>query len=68
MSKKYFIVWNDTRSEGFITQDQDDAEYTATGISTSFGVTTVGDSFRETYADGEEDAEFDIQEIEIQTN
>ncbi len=68
MGKKYWIVWNDARSEGFITQDQGDAEYTATGISTSFGVTTVGDAFRETYADGEEYAEFDIQEIEIPTN
>ena len=65
MSKKYFIVWNDTRSEGFITDDEDDANYTATGISNSFGVTTVGSAFRETYADDKDGVELEVEEIEI---
>ncbi len=66
MKVKYHIVWNETRTEGFITQDRDDADYTATGISSSFGVSTIGDAFREAYAEYGE--ELEIQEIEIPTN
>lgn len=68
MSKKYFIVWNATRSEGFITDDEDDAHYTSTGISNSFGITTVGEAFRESYADDEDGEELEVQEVELPNN
>lgn len=68
MSKKYFIVWNENRSEGYITDDPEDADYTATGFSSSFGQSTLGVAFRESYAEDEESDEFEVQEIEIPNN
>lgn len=65
MGKKYYIVWNAAKNEGFITDDEGDAVYTATGVSGLFGVPPIGDAFRESYADDEDGEELELQEIEL---
>lgn len=52
--KKYYVVWNAAKTEGFITDDKADALFTAEGIPMNFGNPTVGESFRECYADDDE--------------
>ena len=61
MAKKYWIVWNENRSEGFITDDKMDADSAATYGGTS----TVGLAFWESYGDDEGLSELEVEEIEI---
>jgi len=65
--KTIYLVWNVPGSECVGFDDREDAEYAATGIdcSTSVGVSTLADAFRETFAYDEPDAEFQITEVEI---
>lgn len=62
--KKYFIVWNSTKTEGFITDDPGDAVAAATGFSGTGITSTVGDAFYEAYGDDGE-AELSMQEVEL---
>ena len=50
--KQYFIVWNEARSEGFITDDAADAEACRTGVSRSWS-SAMGDAFAEAYDEEE---------------
>lgn len=59
---KYFIVWNEDKSEGVIMNDKADAQYTATGVRRGFDVTSLGDNFRELF---DETDEFEIQEVDL---
>lgn len=60
---KIYLVWNESRSECVGFDDKDDAEYAATGIDCSTtGVSALADAFRDLYADGDPDAEFEITE------
>lgn len=65
MKKKFYIVWNQARNEGFITDEMEDAEFVATGDQSGFGVPTAGEAFREAYADGPDDDLY-IQEVMIE--
>jgi len=62
----FYIVWNQTRTEGFITDDRNDALFAAEGISTRNGSSTVGEAFRECYADDEDGEALPMQEVEIE--
>lgn len=64
---KYYIVWNPTKTEGFITDDPDDATNASTGERLAAGVSVVGEKFYETYSDdgGAGEFEFEIQELEL---
>ncbi len=63
--KTIFIVWNPAKNEGFVTDDQEDANYCSTGDdSACFGHSSVAEAFRESYAD-EGDEEFEMQTLEI---
>jgi hypothetical protein len=63
--KKYFIVWNSGRSEGFITDCQHDAQSCKTGKPHRqlgyMSQSAVGEAFHEAY----EDDGLRVQEIEI---
>lgn len=63
---RFFIVWNSTRTEGFITDDKRDADAAFTGApyrAEGFLVqSTIGAEFHEHYA---EDG-LHLQEIEIE--
>lgn len=58
--KKFYIVWNEARNEGFITDDRDDARQCVIG---SFGnlCSSAGQAFAENY----EDDDRTMQEIEL---
>lgn len=58
--KKYYIVWNEGKNEGFITDDKDDAMQCKKGRFSAIR-STVGEAFAETY---EDDART-MQEIEL---
>ena len=60
--KRFFIVWNGKKNEGFITDNQLDALDVAEGEDFGCPNSTVGEAFRETY-DGQA---LSIQEIEIE--
>lgn len=63
---KYYIVWNPTRTEGFITNDADDAEYVRCGLQSRFGVSSAGQAFREAYCDEDDDStELPMTEINV---
>lgn len=62
--KKFWIVWNESKTEGFITDDRRDALFTSEGIPGRFGNPTVGEAFRESYAD--DDCALPMHEIEIE--
>ena len=63
--KKFYIVWNLNKNEGFITDSKEDAAFTADGISPRFGNPVVGESFRDCYIDDADDG-LPMQEIEIE--
>ena len=65
---KFYIVWNPRRTEGFVTNDPDDALVASTGERLKLGTSAVGECFYETYSDDAEpgDFEFEIQELEIE--
>ncbi len=50
-TKKFYIVWNEARNEGFITDDEFDASLCARGEIRSGS--TVGIAFSEAYDDDE---------------
>lgn len=64
--KKYHIVWNKSRTEGFITDDEDDAEYASSGMRCGVGVSCIAEAMRETYCDDDEDEELPAQTIELE--
>jgi len=66
MKKKlYNIVWNETKTEGFITDDADDAQFAIDGFRASFAVSSVAEAFREAYAYDDEEIELPLQVIEL---
>lgn len=66
MGKTYYIVWNETRTEGYITDDLEDAEYASSGKQAGWSAPTLGVAFREAYEGLEDD--FELQEIKIELN
>lgn len=69
LSNNVFIVWNERAEEGVVFADLADAQYAATGrpMPGTFGVSTIGDAFRETYADDEPGLEFPIIRAALST-
>lgn len=65
---KFYIVWNPTKTEGFITNDPNDAVNASTGDRLTAGVSRVGECFYEVYSDdaGAGEFEFEIQEVELE--
>ena len=70
MGKKYYIVWNSLRTEGYVTDCIEDAEYVATGIHPGIAVPAAGMGFRDAYAecDYDDPDEFEIHPINIDFN
>ena len=64
--KKFFIVWNQTKTEGYITDDKRDAQFTSDGTPGRYGNPTVGEAFRESYAEDADGKVLPMQEIEIE--
>lgn len=64
--KKMYLVWNQSKTEFFGTDDPLDAKYVSTGREQfgSCGVSSVGEYFRETYAE-EGDEVLEITTIEF---
>lgn len=63
--KRYHIVWNQRKTEGFITNDATDARAVSDG-SWSGVNSTVGEAFREAYADDDNGEELPMQEVVIE--
>lgn len=64
----YYIVWNKGRTEGYITNDLDDANTAATGSrNNKLGTSSVAEALYDTYTeDGDNpDYQFVRQEIEL---
>lgn len=51
MNKVYYMVWNQSGSEAFVTDDPLDAKYASTGIEPPGGVSSLASEFRELYDD-----------------
>lgn len=64
--KTYHIVWNESRTEGYITDDADDATLAATGFQAVPAVSTLALAMREQYADGEDDQDTELPMQTIQ--
>ena len=63
---KYYIVWNPTRTEGFITTDAGDADYVRSGWRDGMAVSTAGEAFREAYCDEDDDStELPMTELNV---
>ncbi len=64
---KYYIVWNERRTEGFITDCPEDAEYASSGFQQTGGVSSLAFALRETYLDPEEEesGELPMQEVDL---
>ena len=58
--KTYYIVWNEGKSEGFVTDDVEDAKQVKSKRFRN-PYTTAGAAFKECY----EDDKLSLQEIEI---
>jgi len=58
--KQYHIVWNSTKTEGYITDSEDDAEFARSGFQANFSSSTLALAMREAYADGEDDDETEL--------
>ncbi len=68
MRRTYYIVWNPSKSEGYITNDVNDATFAATGDARQcFGTPTVGEAFREAYCDDEDEEAVALHEFPTQT-
>lgn len=65
-AKKFYIVWNPTKTEGYITDDKQDAKFTSDGMAGRYGNPTIGEAFRESYADDDTGELLPMQEIEIE--
>ena len=65
IKKQFFIVWNQSRTEGFITDDKPDAMFVSEGISLRTGNPLVGEAFRECYCEDEADGLL-MQEVELE--
>lgn len=63
MSTKFYIVWNNKRNEGFVTDSLDDAAYASSGFQTRLACSALACQFREVYDPDDEDMEFSVQEI-----
>lgn len=48
---KFYIVWNESRNEGFITDDSDDADTALNGRGGKFAVSTAAEAFNDIYGD-----------------
>lgn len=62
--KRYHIVWNSRKTEGFITDDDADAEFARSGTQMSGCLSTLADAFRDCY--GDEDEEQPAQTVTIE--
>jgi hypothetical protein len=55
VERRYFIVWNSDRSEGFVTDEKADAESAVSGRSNRklgyYSQSTAGAAFHEAYED-----------------
>lgn len=62
----HYIVWSPKRTEGFVTNDADDAEYVRCGFRAGMAVSTAGQAFREAYLDEDDDStELPMTEINM---
>jgi hypothetical protein len=57
----YYVVWNKTKIEGFITNDEKDAKQCASG-KFGFISSTMGEAFHDAYGDS---GKLKIQKIEL---
>ncbi|MEB0108263.1 hypothetical protein [Pseudomonas sp. MH9.3] len=55
-----YLVWNEAGSECVGFEDLADARFAATGFSATGEYSTLAEAFRDTYADDDADAEFEI--------
>lgn len=62
--KKIYLVWNEARSECVGFDDLADASFASTGFTATGEYSTLAEAFRDTYADDDPGAEFEITEIE----
>lgn len=67
---KFYIVWNPSKNEGFITSDEDDAYFVCTGERLGWSVSLAGEAFREAYCGDDDDDpryedELPMQELEL---
>lgn len=67
---KFYVVWNNSKTEGFITNSPDDAEVAASGFISGVSCSSLANAFREVYADEDMDEddcdqEFSIEEVDI---
>jgi hypothetical protein len=71
MARKYWIVWNADRSEGFITDDRAAAlnadQNTGEYVERTIGVSALGEAFSEYYREDDEAIHFapEIEEVEL---
>lgn len=48
---KYYIAWNGSKTEGYVTNTRDDARHAAGQIQLRGVTPSLGDEFRECYGD-----------------
>jgi len=67
MKKQYHIVWNAQKTEGYITDNEDDATYASSGMVCGVGASTIAEAMREAYAQDEDSFDDTEEELPTQT-
>lgn len=62
--KTYYIVWNQDKSEGFITDDYSDAIACSTGYFDNIS-STIGSEFHDLYAPDDDEPPLIMQTVEL---
>lgn len=57
-ARKRFIVWGG--AEGYVTDDEDDAEFARCGFRATASTSVIAEAMREGYADGADDEETEL--------
>lgn len=65
--KQYHIVWNESKTEGYITDDADDAEFASVGWRAKASCSTLAQAMRESYAN-DDDEDDDDGPVELPTD
>ncbi len=65
MMGNFFIVWNEDKTEGYITNCEYDANYAGTGLSYGEGQSSYAFAFRQVVEDIEYGSDLEVQKIQI---
>lgn len=64
--KKFYIVLNPAKNEGYVTDNKDDALFASENIRPAGGNSLLAETLREAYVEADEEAALPMIEVEIE--